>query len=415
MKGDVTVEGGNAAPTLAVDSPQAAATVEGTVEIAGTSSDADGDAVTVEVQAPPDGDWQPADGSADWSYAWDSTQVDDGDHTLQVRATDQHGVETAVERTVTVDNPRPPGISIDQPQEGDQLTGNVTVDGTASDPDGDLDRVEVQLPPDDGWQTVEGLAEWSVVWNTTGLDPGDHTLRARAVDAEGLETVASVTVRLVAPGRPRVTVTSPVDGTTVDGTVQVNGTAEDPEGELSRVEVRVDDGPWRTADGTGTWNVTVELAPGDHRIEARAVAGDRSSPPTAVTVTVPSSSGDGDGNGTASTGPVAAPGNVTVSAQGDGVVLSWDPVADATAYRVDRDTGDGFEQIARTTGTSYEDGRVPAGVAPSYRVVALGSNATATSETVTAGEARGPALALPVWVAVVGWAVAATAVRARRR
>lgn len=405
MGGEISLQGGNDAPTLAVDTPQAGATVEGLVEIAGTSGDADGDTVTVEVQVPPNGSWQAADGADGWSFTWNSTRVDNGDHTIQVRATDQHGFETLVERTVTVDNPLPPEIGIDGPAEGAQVTGNVTLEGTAGDPDGDLDRVEVQLPPGDAWQPVEGLSQWSAAWNATGLEPGTYTLRARAVDVEGLTAAANVTVELVAPGRPRVTVTSPVDGATVDGTVQVDGTAEDPEGELSRVEVRVDDGPWRTADGTASWNLTVELAPGDHRIEARAVAGDRTSPTAAVTVTVASSSGGGEGNRSASTGPVAAPGNVTLSPQGDGFVVRWDPVPDATAYRVQRDTGDGFETIARTTGTSFEDGRVPTGESPRYRVVAVGSNTTAASETVSAGEARGPAVALPVWVAVAGWMV----------
>lgn len=415
MKGSVSADGGNADPTLTVDSPTEGATVEGVVEIAGTSGDADGDTVTVEVQVPPDDSWQAADGTDAWNATWNTSLVDNGDHTIEVRTVDQHGFETLVERTVTVANPLPPEIGIDRPAEMAQVTGNVTVEGTASDPDGDLDHVEVRLPPDDAWRTADGTTGWSTAWNATGLEPGTYTLRARAVDSEGLTAATNVTVELVAPGRPRVTVTSPADGATVEGVVAVNGTAEDPEGALSRVEVRVDDGPWRTADGTATWNLTVELAPGDHRIEARAVAGDRTSPQAAVTVTVPSSSGDGDGNGTASTGgPVGAPGNVTVSPQGDGFVVRWDPVPNATAYRVQRDVGDGFETVARTTGTSYEDGRVPTGEAPRYRVVAVGSNATAASETVTAGEARGPPVPLPVWVTVVAAAVA-TIARQRRR
>lgn len=406
MDGTTRFDGSNAAPTLTVDSPRAGANVRGEVEISGTAGDADGDAVTVEVQVPPGQSWQATDGGDAWTLTWDSSRAADGDHTIRVRAVDQHGSETLVERAVTVDNPQPPSIGIDRPAEGAQVTGEVTVEGNASDPEGDVRHVEVQLPPADAWRTAEGTTDWSIVWNTTGLQPGTHTLRARAVDAEGLTAATNVTVEVVGSGRPRVTVTAPVDGATVDGVVAVNGTAEAPEGELSRVEVRVDGGPWRTANGTATWNATVRLAPGDHRIEARAIAGDRTSPTVAVTVTVPSPGGAGNGTSSADDRGIEAPENVTVSTRDGRFLVRWDPVADATAYHVQRDLGDGFETIARTTGTRYEDGTVPAGPTPRYRVVAEGPGGTSASQAVSAGGDPGPALALPVWAAVAGWVVA---------
>ncbi len=90
---------------------------------------------------------------------------------------------------------------------------------------------------------------------------------------------------------PTVEITSPQEGNTVNGTVMIQGNASDPEDNesLRRVEVRIDDGAWRTADGntswTYTWNTT-GVQDGGHTIAARSYDGGNYSDVASLNVTV---------------------------------------------------------------------------------------------------------------------------------
>jgi parallel beta-helix repeat protein len=71
---------------------------------------------------------------------------------------------------------------------------------------------------------------------------------------------------------PRVFIASPTGNQIFATTpIVVTGTASDAGGSgLSRVEVRVNSGSWLTANGTSSWNLSVDLASGSNLIEARA-------------------------------------------------------------------------------------------------------------------------------------------------
>ncbi|MDX1611804.1 MAG: Ig-like domain-containing protein, partial [Candidatus Thermoplasmatota archaeon] len=93
----------------------------------------------------------------------------------------------------------------------------------------------------------------------------------------------------VPPGEPTVTIHAPEDGTSVNGTVRVQGNATDPRASLRKVEVRVDQGPWHVANGTTNWSYrwdTRDVPGGLHRIYARAWNGHAGSEVVSVDVTV---------------------------------------------------------------------------------------------------------------------------------
>jgi len=77
---------------------------------------------------------------------------------------------------------------------------------------------------------------------------------------------------------PNVTMTAPEPDAYVSGTVDVQGTAGDDDGNdtLQEVEIRIDDGPWQPADGLTAWaygwNATLH-ADGAHVLAARAYDG----------------------------------------------------------------------------------------------------------------------------------------------
>jgi hypothetical protein len=67
---------------------------------------------------------------------------------------------------------------------------------------------------------------------------------------------------------------------------RLRGHAADSGGVLASVEVRVGNGPYRTAQGTSPWNYRVTLAPGKNVIRVRAVdRGGEKSPAVKVTIT----------------------------------------------------------------------------------------------------------------------------------
>jgi len=76
-------------PVVAIMAPVNGSTVSGTVAISGTASDPDGMS-KVEIQVD-GGAWQPATGTTNWSYSWDTTSLAGGNHTIAVRATDTTG------------------------------------------------------------------------------------------------------------------------------------------------------------------------------------------------------------------------------------------------------------------------------------------------------------------------------------
>ncbi|MCZ2808708.1 MAG: Ig-like domain-containing protein [Candidatus Bathyarchaeota archaeon] len=90
---------------------------------------------------------------------------------------------------------------------------------------------------------------------------------------------------------PTITTTQPEEGMTVSGTVTVEGTAMDPEGNqtLQQVEARFNTGDWRNTEGTSAWSYvwnTEEFANGPNTIEVRAWDGTHYSPSSSITLTV---------------------------------------------------------------------------------------------------------------------------------
>jgi parallel beta-helix repeat protein len=74
-----------------------------------------------------------------------------------------------------------PTCSISSPITGSTIKGNIEINGTASDSDGEVQKVEIKI--DDGnWIQVDGTTSWSYSLNTTSLSNDEHTLYVRAFD-----------------------------------------------------------------------------------------------------------------------------------------------------------------------------------------------------------------------------------------
>jgi hypothetical protein len=240
--------------------------------VSGTASDNVGvTRVDVKIDG---GAYAPAQGTATWSYAIDTSALAAGSHTVTARAMDAAGNSATGSVIIAVSAPvdsTPPTVAFSAPAANATVSGSVTISGSASD---DKQLAKVELSVDGGaYQAAQGTTSWTVALDTIGVANGSHTLRARATDAAGNVGVASEMIVVsndLAP--PSVTLASPAAGATVSSTVAVAGTAAD-DVSVAKVEVAVDGGAYATAQGTTSWTSSIDttgLANGTHTIAARA-------------------------------------------------------------------------------------------------------------------------------------------------
>ncbi|HZB47209.1 MAG TPA: Ig-like domain-containing protein, partial [Pyrinomonadaceae bacterium] len=184
---------------------------------------------------------------------------------LTIIARAEHGTtgKTATHEitvTVVLDPPpdtTPPGLNINSPVEGQQVSGTpsgtatVGVTGTTADIQGGVRLVEVKLDGGAFEQATAGSADWaSWTKNVNVGAAGSHTITARATDHANNVTTKIVNFMVVAAPPPdttppNVNITSPAPNANVAGpfngaTVNVAGTASDARG-ISGVELLVDD------------------------------------------------------------------------------------------------------------------------------------------------------------------------------
>ena len=223
----VTVANDTTAPTVAVTSPAASATVSGTVTIAATATD---DFAVTSVQFLVDGvALGAADTAAPYEASWSTTALANGAHTLTAVARDAAGNEaTAATVTVTVANDTTaPTVAVTSPAASATVSGTVTIAANATD---DFAVTSVQFFVDGvALGSADTAAPYEASWSTTALANGPHTVTAVARDAAGNEaTAATITVTVANDTTaPTVALTSPAADATVSGSVTLTANATD--------------------------------------------------------------------------------------------------------------------------------------------------------------------------------------------
>ena len=225
--------------------------------------------------------------AAPYVTLWNTTLGASGTHVLGAVARNAAGnIGTAVPVSVTVDN-APPSVSITAPASGATVTGSITVSATATD---DVRVVGVQFTLDGTNLGAEVIAApYTTLLKTTLIASGTHVLSAVARDGAGnIGTAAPVSVT-VDNFPPSVSITVPVPGATVAGTITVAASATDSVGVVG-VQFKVDGmylGPeLSTGPYAISWN-TASVPNGFHTLTAvaRDIAGNTSTS-SAVTVRV---------------------------------------------------------------------------------------------------------------------------------
>jgi hypothetical protein len=198
--------------------------------------------------------------------------------------------DPAYSQTEPIDSP--PTVVITNPINGAVVKGsNISITANALDDMG-VRQVEFFLGGTSiGLDTNAGDG-WSIIWDTTTVADGDYSLRTVATDTVGQTGSASITVsvdNVPTDNPPTVTITSPANGDTVKGSINITANAADDMGLLqveffiNGISIGVD------SDSADGWSITWESAgvdDGDYILMAVATdtAGQTSSASIRVTV-----------------------------------------------------------------------------------------------------------------------------------
>lgn len=249
-------------PVLGISAPTNLQRVGSSLTVNGTVTDTDSGVQSVFVSLN-DGPYVSATlNGINWSR--NLSLIQGGNNTLKIYARDIAGNNSDIQtRTVVLDN-AVPSVNITSPQHGLITNASVlNISGTASVTGSTLSGVWVKINSG-SWQNAEGTLSWS---RTLGLTEGWNTLQALAVAENGYSNTSSaIQVRLDSM-RPLVSVTAPVNGSSLSGNVSFSGTASDSGSGLVAVCYRLNSGSWKTAAGTNNWSALTNLQPGSYQAQ----------------------------------------------------------------------------------------------------------------------------------------------------
>jgi hypothetical protein len=199
----------------------------------------------------------------DWAFAFDTTQVADGSHTLLTKVYDTHGnVGSSKSVSFKVDNGAPEFLGFTP---GGPVRGTVTLTANVRDAVG-IARVEFDL---DGKAPVSDTrAPYTASVNTLTLTNPDVTVRV--YDLAGNRTEQTVTLQ-VDNEAPEALIVAPTAESVLPGTGVTWTVAVGDNDEVASMEFWVDGRKTKTVtDGpfSGTWS-TAGLSSGTHKLQIR--------------------------------------------------------------------------------------------------------------------------------------------------
>lgn len=284
----------SAGPVLALTTPADGSFINGNITVTATATDPAG---VARVELFIDSVLTVSDTTAPYAYAWDVSQVPDGQHTIRAVAFDGVGHSTSRTSTVTLAKALPPPPDTDGPVltalalagtpivPGGTLSRSGTLSIGASDRSG-VSRVEFLLDGASLGTDTSGSDGYSAFLDIVPIADGPHTLMVRAYDSYNNVTAPTteISVALSAPGAP--VITAPAGGLVTNQTeIAVSGTAE------KNTQVTLQDNGVAVAgpvsvDGSQKFTLQVGIVEGLNRLQAIASNRGGASPPsTAVQVT----------------------------------------------------------------------------------------------------------------------------------
>lgn len=213
-----------------------------------------------------------------------------GMHTIRVRVRDYSGNEVVTPAaTFTVDG-SVPAVSLPQPASQSSISGSIDVSAVATD---DTGVARVDFYRDDGVKIGTALSSpYTIVWDTTALTNGPHTLFATALDQAGKTATTPLRTVVVDNTVPTASLDQPLVGADVSGrAVRLAASASSAFSRISAVEFYRDNEVLIGRAGVLPYAVywdTTSVSEGSHRLYVKAFSGSGMSTatePQTVTVT----------------------------------------------------------------------------------------------------------------------------------
>jgi chitinase len=179
-------------PVVAISSPAANATVNGTVTVSVSATDNVG---VSRVEFYVNNSLQATDTASPYSFSWNTASLANGPYTLSAKAYDAAGnVGQATVVTATVNNPvadtTVPVVSVVAPANNSTVSGTVSVSVAASDNVG-VSKVEFYV--NGALQATDTASPYSFSWNTASVVNGVYSVIAKAYDSAGNIGTSNIT------------------------------------------------------------------------------------------------------------------------------------------------------------------------------------------------------------------------------
>ncbi len=346
-------------PTVSITGPANGVTVNGSVNITATAADNVG---VTRVDFYVDGVLKGSSGVSPYVYAWDTSMVVNGTHTLLAKAYDagnNEGVSASVTVTTNNSNSSISVLQITSP------AANSTVSGTINIAAQNINNSQVSTVAfliDDVQIGTDSTSPYSFSWDSKTKANGSHKISVRPTNISGPDAIVTVNVQNQAAdtSAPTVNFTSPLNGATVSGNVNVTADATDNVS-VAKVEFYVN-GVLSNTDTASPYGFTWTTPAANGNATLVALATDPTGNKSSATITVLVQNGD--------TQAPSAPTNLQASAaSATSVNLSWTASTDNTGvakYWVVRNN----VTITSVTTTSYTDNSVSASTNYTYQIIA---------------------------------------------
>jgi len=178
-----------------------------------------------------------------------------------------------------------PSVTIDANVTSGDAPLSVNFTANATDPDGYVANYT--------WNFGDGNTSYQQNPVHVFTEPNTYNVTLTVKDNNGSAAICSMWITAIEVGPenelPTVTITHPLNGTTISGTITIQGTASDSDGEVQTVQVKIDDNAWKTASGTTSWSYgwdTTKVSNGAHSVYARSHDGRNYSSIYSVGITV---------------------------------------------------------------------------------------------------------------------------------